>query len=233
MLLIFVVVLAFYLLGETAEEYFCPVVRKLTTVLDLAPNTAGVTFLALGNGAPDVFASLAAFVNGDGKIGLGAIVSAGSFVTAFVVGSVAVAAAPFQVDIKPYLRDVLFYFVAACCVFAVCFTGTVHAYQSVLFVLYYIFYVIVVVVQDRLAFAKVLARAKSSPKGTRRSPSKLSPPSSLRGASTAQDVGAVLSTPEFFDNNWDADDDGPGQNGDPCMTRTPSLAAWLPAPSSP
>eukprot|EP00976_Prorocentrum_cordatum_P041132 835071-Prorocentrum_minimum.AAC.2 len=62
------------------------------------PEMKAVTFLALGNGAPDVFASLVAFVNGDGKIGLGAIVSAGSFVSGFVVGSVAIAAAPFEVE---------------------------------------------------------------------------------------------------------------------------------------
>lgn len=101
--LVAVVLLNFYLLGETAEEYFCVVVRKLTVDLNLAPSTAGVTFLALGNGAPDVFASLAAFVGGDGKIGLGAIVSAGSFVSGFVVGSVAVAAAPFEVTSFEFL----------------------------------------------------------------------------------------------------------------------------------
>jgi len=33
-----------------------------------------LSFLWQGNGAPDVFASLAAFGSGDGKIGLGAII---------------------------------------------------------------------------------------------------------------------------------------------------------------
>ena len=60
-LLLAVVVAAFYLLGETSEERFCPVVRRLADALELSPSAAGVTLLALGNGAPDVFACLAAF----------------------------------------------------------------------------------------------------------------------------------------------------------------------------
>jgi hypothetical protein len=46
-LLVLVVLATFYLLGETAEEFFCPVVRRLTQDLRLAPSTAGVTLLAL------------------------------------------------------------------------------------------------------------------------------------------------------------------------------------------
>ena len=66
--------MSFYLLAETAEEYFCPVVTLVSKMLRLAPSTAGVTLVAFGNGAPDVFASLSAFVGGNPKIGFGAIV---------------------------------------------------------------------------------------------------------------------------------------------------------------
>ncbi|KAL2925819.1 Cation/calcium exchanger 5 [Bienertia sinuspersici] len=38
---------------------------------------AAVTLLALGNGAPDVFASVAAVASGNPKTGFGAILSAG------------------------------------------------------------------------------------------------------------------------------------------------------------
>eukprot|EP00191_Tetraselmis_sp_GSL018_P024905 CAMPEP_0177627564 /NCGR_PEP_ID=MMETSP0419_2-20121207/31271_1 /TAXON_ID=582737 /ORGANISM="Tetraselmis sp., Strain GSL018" /LENGTH=507 /DNA_ID=CAMNT_0019128727 /DNA_START=708 /DNA_END=2232 /DNA_ORIENTATION=+ len=147
--LVALVLITFYLLGETAEEYFCPVVKKLTEVLELAPNTAGVTFLAFGNGAPDVFSSLAAFLEGDGKIGLGAIVSAGSFVSAFVVGAVAIAAAPFAVY-DGYVRDVLFYFGATALVFAVFSDGHVHLWEASGLAMYYVFFVIFVVRTDNL-----------------------------------------------------------------------------------
>ena len=73
-LLVVGVLVSFYLLAETAEEYFCPVVTLVSKMLRLAPSTAGVTLVAFGNGAPDVFASLSAFVGGNPKIGFGAIV---------------------------------------------------------------------------------------------------------------------------------------------------------------
>lgn len=55
----------------------------------------------------------------------------------------------FQVDKGPYVRDVVFYLVAALGVFAVCFGGTVHIHHALSFVLFYVVYVVVVIVQDR------------------------------------------------------------------------------------
>eukprot|EP00897_Mesotaenium_endlicherianum_P009155 jgi/Mesen1/8268/ME000448S07416 len=148
-LLVVGVLAAFYLLADTAEQYFCPVVALMSDLLNLPPNTAGVTLLAFGNGAPDVFASLAAFVGGNPKVGFGAIVSAGGFVTAFVVGCVAAVAAPFAVHRRPFLRDILFYLVAAVCVFLIYCSGVVYLWQSVGLILYYVVFVITTVVTDR------------------------------------------------------------------------------------
>uniref|UniRef100_A0A671ETK2 Solute carrier family 8 member B1 n=1 Tax=Rhinolophus ferrumequinum TaxID=59479 RepID=A0A671ETK2_RHIFE len=51
----------FLILGVTAGKFFCPNLSAISTVLKLSHNVAGVTFLAFGNGAPDIFSALVAF----------------------------------------------------------------------------------------------------------------------------------------------------------------------------
>ena len=42
---------------------FCPALTVISDTLNLSPNVAGVTFLALGGGVPDIFTGVASFVN--------------------------------------------------------------------------------------------------------------------------------------------------------------------------
>lgn len=100
-----------------------------------------VTLLALGNGAPDVFASVAAVGGGHARTGFGAILSAGTFVSAFVVGFVAIYASPFSVSPAPFIRDVLFYLIAALFLFYVYLSAEIFLWQAVGFVGFYLFFV--------------------------------------------------------------------------------------------
>ena len=49
-----------YCLATTADEYLSPSLEFMTMKFGFSESLAGVTFLALGNGAPDVFTSIAA-----------------------------------------------------------------------------------------------------------------------------------------------------------------------------
>ena len=45
----------FVALAVSADDYFCPSIEIISRVLRLSQNIAGVTIMALGNGAPDIF----------------------------------------------------------------------------------------------------------------------------------------------------------------------------------
>ncbi|PIA30849.1 hypothetical protein AQUCO_05400150v1 [Aquilegia coerulea] len=75
------------------------------------------------------------------ELGLGAILSAGTFVSAFVVGFVAIYAAPFAVDPAPFIRDVFFYLTAALSLFYVYLSAEIFLWQAIAFVGFYVFFV--------------------------------------------------------------------------------------------
>ncbi|KAK2582185.1 hypothetical protein KPH14_004541 [Odynerus spinipes] len=91
---------------------FCPSLAVIAGIMRLSENIAGVTILAFGNGAPDIFTSL---VSGseDAIIMFTELIGAGVFVTAVIAGSVAVIK-PFRVYLKPLMRDTCFYIAAVC-----------------------------------------------------------------------------------------------------------------------
>ena len=61
-------------LATTADFFFVPPLTMLSDRLGLSPAVAGITLLALGNGAPDVFTVYASIVKaGDFSLGLGSL----------------------------------------------------------------------------------------------------------------------------------------------------------------
>jgi len=53
-----------YNLASTADIYLSPALETMTTTFRLSDSLAGVTLLAFGNGAPDVFSAIAAASGG-------------------------------------------------------------------------------------------------------------------------------------------------------------------------
>ncbi|XBH53664.1 hypothetical protein VPH35_076124 [Triticum aestivum] len=144
-------VVLFYLLGDTASEYFCASLEGLSAALRLPPAVAGVTLLSLGNGAPDVFASVVSFAAGDGGdgggVGLNSALGGALFVSTVVAGVVALSAGSrggAVVELRGFVRDLCFLFFALCYLVGVLVSGTVNVWVAASFVSIYVAYVVLV-----------------------------------------------------------------------------------------
>lgn len=80
-------VLLISILASTADCFLMPSLSFLSHELRLSPGVAGMTLLAFGNGAPDVFTALAGLEADDFSLTLGSLVGASMCVSSFVLGT--------------------------------------------------------------------------------------------------------------------------------------------------
>ena len=110
----------------------------------MSESLTGVTFLAFGNGSPDVFSTFAAMNSHSGSLAVGELFGAAGFITAVVAASMALVS-PFQVARKSFVRDVGFFIFAASFSMVFLVDGRLHVWECAVMVAFYVFYVIFVV----------------------------------------------------------------------------------------
>uniref|UniRef100_A0A0N4ZR90 Sodium/potassium/calcium exchanger 6 n=1 Tax=Parastrongyloides trichosuri TaxID=131310 RepID=A0A0N4ZR90_PARTI len=98
----------------TADDYFSVNIGQIVEHFKISQNIAGVTFMAFGNGAPDIFNSLASILSSNSPkagLALGELLGAIIFISSVVAGSIAMTK-PFTVMRRPFVRDIIFYYPA-------------------------------------------------------------------------------------------------------------------------
>ncbi|PSC70482.1 sodium calcium exchanger [Micractinium conductrix] len=139
--------LLFRIIARAADDFFSCILSQISQDLGLPPRLGGVTLLALGNGAPDLSASIEAVKSGDYQLAMGALTGAGMFVGAVVAGRIVtlnggVRARPAQI------RDIATQFLTVAVVTGIVASGS-FTYASVATLLsIYGAYVVVVAVAD-------------------------------------------------------------------------------------
>ena len=144
-------IILFRILGSTAEEFFSPGLEMFSIKLGLPERFAGVTLLALGNGAPDVASTVNAIRN-DRKRGyllaLGELTGAAMVASTLIVGAVAFVSAEPVPCRGAFVRDVLVFIITMLLVFSAFNDGTIDPKEVRMFAGLYLAYVLVVLAAD-------------------------------------------------------------------------------------
>jgi len=136
--------LLFTTIGIAASDFFSINLSTIARVLGLSENLAGVTFLAFGNGSPDVFSTFAAMGSNSGSMAVGELIGAAGFITAVVAGSMALVR-EFKVSKRTFVRDIVFFIVAISFTMVFLADGELHLWECFTMIGFYLSYVAVVV----------------------------------------------------------------------------------------
>lgn len=149
-LLISYTILLFRIVGSTAEDYFSPALEYFSYKMRLPSRFAGVTLLALGNGAPDVAASVNAIRQDKSNgylMAIGEMTGSGMFIGTVIVGLVIVISGSLTCR-SSLVRDVVMFFITLCVVLSRFQKGVITSTDVQSFFAIYVIYVFVVLICD-------------------------------------------------------------------------------------
>lgn len=137
------------LIATTASDFFSPTLQCISLQSRLPDHLAGVTLLAFGNGAPDVFTVVASRTESL-LIGINALLGGVIFVCTVVVCSIALQG-PVKVNKNDFLRDIAFLLLANTCIAVIVWFNTLSIGYACLLLLSYLSYIVAVFRSDRVS----------------------------------------------------------------------------------
>ena len=164
LLLALIIILCFYFLSSTGNDYLAPALGIISEKLHLSQNLAGLTLLALGNQAPDV---IVAFVAGDGEnegveTSLGSLLGGGMIVVSLVLSTVVLLGKEVKVIWSNFIRDLGMYLIALGYVTTLGVFGRITLWESCLFLCFYTIYVIICFIMDKRKTEEIEEEEKKS-----------------------------------------------------------------------
>ena len=149
-LVIIILLICFYFLSSTGNEYLANALGIISEKMKISQNLAGVTFLALGNQAPDV---AVAFVAGEGSedgiaISFSSLLGSGSIVISLVLSSVIILGNGVSTSKGNYIRDLCFYLGSLILIIIFGMTRIIHLWMASCIFGIYIVYVIICIIMD-------------------------------------------------------------------------------------
>jgi solute carrier family 24 (sodium/potassium/calcium exchanger), member 6 len=148
------VLLAFYILSYVADDYLSPSLEKIASTFKMSESLAGVTLMAFGAGAPDVFASISASEGGEIEgivMGISVLLGSSLFILS-VVASLVILSSPSDIKLnwQFFLRDAFFLFCSLLLMlFSMLHYERINMTMSLSFLGLYTLYVVIVFLQDR------------------------------------------------------------------------------------
>ncbi|CAK5099611.1 unnamed protein product [Meloidogyne enterolobii] len=169
--LIVIVAIIFFLflflhLSVTADSFFCENIAAIVDVHNISQNIAGITFMAFGNGAPDIFGSIVSVISVPkprADLAISELLGGSIFVTTCVVAAIALSR-PFLLMRRPILRDICFHSAALILLLIVAnWEGKMPLWQPLAFLVLYSIYA-TTVVSGNLFRQKMLRERKKKKK---------------------------------------------------------------------
>lgn len=148
---IFATMYIFGCLAYLCDSYFVPALETFTERMQLKPEVAGASLMAIGNSSPELFTSLIGVYISEDDVGVGTVVGSAVFNILFVIGScILVSPKVLNVQVYPVIRDASFYILSLIPLAIFCLDGKVDWYDALSLVFLYGVYMLIIYNSEKI-----------------------------------------------------------------------------------
>jgi len=143
-LIVFLIIsiFCFRLISTTSSEYLSTSLTIISETLNFSQNLAGITFLAMGNGAPDIISSIVASgiktKDRNMDFSLSALLGGSVLITTLVFSLVVYYGNKVKVRKLLFLRDIIFFIISIVILLCFSYVGQVKLWHSIAYLSIYV-----------------------------------------------------------------------------------------------